>query len=85
MTRPPAHNDTLRLELEERLGGSASENRIGIHFNAGDVLHEIWLQQYGFSAKIQLEQLQCVLQIIRQCFGVARNAFQSRVSESRRT
>ena len=56
MAWPLAHNDAAGTQSEERLGGSAHENRVRIYIDARNVLDKVWLQQNGLAAKIQTKQ-----------------------------
>ena len=66
MAWPLAHNNATRAKSQERLGGSAHENRVRIYFNARNVLDEVWLQQNGLVVKIQIEEANCSRQGISQ-------------------
>jgi hypothetical protein len=52
MARPLANDDTLRPELEKRLGGGTNENGVRVHRDACDELDEIRIQQHGFPVKL---------------------------------
>src|SRR6516225_9365140 len=56
MAWPFSDDDTSSAEPNKGLGGSADEQRVRIHLNAGDVFNQVRLQQNGFTTEVELEQ-----------------------------
>src|SRR6266849_3739930 len=50
-----SNHNARGAQLEKRLGGCAYQQRIRIHLDAGDVLHEIRFEQHGLSAQVEVK------------------------------